>query len=141
MAHRLSTGLVKKMIDTSPVRTLLTGGTLNIFPGSQPTDADDAATVTPLLTITGITFEATAADGILLQTVGADWSGTVTADGTAGWYRISEAADAGLLASTTYARMDGAIATAGAQMNLASLSFVTGAPFVVTAAAITFPKE
>jgi hypothetical protein len=141
MALRLSTGLVKKMIDTSPVRTLLTGGKCLIFPGTQPTDADNAAGVTPLVTLDPITFEATATGGILIQTVGADWEGTVTADGTAGGFRICEAADSGTGASTTLARIDGAIATSGAQMNLASLTFVEDAPFIITSAAITFPKE
>lgn len=141
MTHRFSTGLVKKMIDTSPVRTLMTGGRISVFSGTQPTSADDAATGTQLLAITGITFENDGTGGILRQTIGADWSGTIAATGTAGWYRISESADAGLLASTTYARMDGAVATSGGQMNLATLSFVSGAPFVITDALITFPKE
>jgi hypothetical protein len=141
MPLRFSSGLVKKMVDTSPVRTLLTGGKILIFPGAQPAAADDAATVTPLITITGITFDSDGTGGILKQTTATDWTGTISADGTAGWFRICESADAGTGASTTLARMDGAIATSGGQMNLVNLSFVNGAPFTITDAQITFPKE
>lgn len=250
MALRFSSGLVKKLVDTSPVRTLLTGGKILIFAGAQPADADTAATTSPLLTIgnlappvqsavvgsatggtlaaatyyyvvtalnaqgetlksnetsyvaggatssvtvawtavagatgyriyrgtastvenvyysvagtavsfldtgaantggtppvsntTGIGFDADGSGGILKQTAATDWTGTIVADGTAGWFRICEAADAGTGASTTLARMDGAIATSGGQMNLASLTFVNLAPFTITDAQITFPKE
>lgn len=141
MALRFSSGLVKKMIDTSPIRTLMTGGKLLVFAGSQRTTADDAASTAPLLTITGITYEATGTGGILLQTVGADWSGTISTSGTAGWFCLCESADDGTSASTAYARIDGSVATSGGQMNLPSLALVAGAPFVVTDAAITFPKE
>lgn len=141
MPLRLSSGLVKKMIDTSPIRTLMTGGKILVFPGAQPATADDAAVVTAILTITPITYENDGTGGILKQTVGADWTGTVSADGTAGWFRLCESADAGTGASTTLARMDGTIATSGGQMNLASLTFVNGAPFTITDAVITFPKE
>lgn len=141
MAHRLSTGLVKKMVDTGSVRSILTGGKIQIYSGSQPASADAAATGTLLLEIDPITFDADGTGGVLRQTAATDWSGTIEASGTAGWYRICEEADDGASASTTLARMDGAIATSGGQMNLATLTFVNGAPFVITDAAITFPKE
>lgn len=141
MPLRFSSGLVKKMIDTSPVRTLMTGGKILVFPGAQPADADSAAGVTPLLTITPITYENDGTGGILKQTVATDWTGTISADGTAGWFRLCESADAGTGASTTLARMDGTVATSGGQMNLASLTFTAGAPFTITDAQITFPKE
>lgn len=141
MALRFSSGLVKKMVDTNPVRTILTGGKILIFAGAQPTSADDAATSTPLLTITPITFDADGSGGILKQTAATDWTGTISLDGTAGWFRICESVDAGTGASTSLARMDGVIATSGGQMNLASLTFVAGAPFTITDAQITFPKE
>lgn len=141
MPLRFSTGLVKKMVDTSPVRTLMTGGKILVFAGAQPASADDAATSSPLLTITPITFDVDGSGGILRQTAATDWTGTISLDGTAGWFRICEAADAGTGASTTLARMDGAVATSGGQMNLLSLSFAAGAPFTITDAQITFPKE
>jgi hypothetical protein len=141
MALRFSSGLVKKMVDTSPVRTLLTGGKILIFSGAQPASADDAAVNSALLTITGITFDTDGSGGILRQTAATDWTGTIAADGTAGWFRICESADAGTASSTTACRMDGAIATSGGQMNLGSLALVNGAPFTITDAQITFPKE
>ena len=59
----------------------------------------------------------------------------------AGWFRLREASDAGTAQSTTAARMDGSIATSGAQMNLGSLTLTQGAPFVLTAATFTLPQS
>lgn len=141
MPHRFSTGLVKKMVDTGSVRATMTGGKIMIFSGSQPTSADDATTGTKLWECDPITFDADGTGGILRQTAAADWTSTILANGTAAYYRICASGDTGLLSSTTAARMDGTVATAGGQMNLATLAFVLGAPFVVTDAQITFPKE
>lgn len=89
----------------------------------------------------GIAFDTDGTGGILKQLAATDWTGTVANSGTAGWFRICAPTDAGTGSSTTEARMDGSIATSGGQMNLASLTFTAGAPFTVTDAQITFPKE
>lgn len=250
MPLRFSSGLVKKMVDTGSVRSLLTGGKILIFAGAQPASADDAPTTSALLTMgnmaapvqsaisgsgtggtlaaatyyyvvtalnamgetvasnetnyvatgstssvtvswaavtgatsyriyrgtgagaentyfsaaagatsyvdtgaagtagsppgadtSGIKFDTDGTGGILKQLAATDWSGTVANSGTAGWFRICAPTDAGTGSSTTEARMDGSIATSGGQMNLASLTFTAGAPFTVTDAQITFPKE
>lgn len=248
MASRLSPGLVKKLVDTGSVRSLLNNGKILVFPGAQRATPDLAAGVTPLLTIgfmlppvqaaiaglgtggglaaatyyyvvsalnaagetlksneqsyvatgttssvtvswaavpgatsyriyrgtapatetvyytalgtatsfldtgaantggtpavantTGITFNADGSGGILSQTTGTDWLGTIAAAGTAGWFCVCESTDDGISASGTAARWDGAVATSGAEMNLASLTFSLGAPFTVTDAQFTFP--
>lgn len=81
----------------------------------------------------------TAAAGVLSKDAVEVWSGNAVATGTAGWFRIRGSNDAGG-ASTTLPRVDGAVATSGAQMNLGSLTITSGAPFVVPTGTLTLPK-
>lgn len=147
MATRLSTGLVNKLMDTSSFDTVFNAGFIDIFSGTQPASADDAPTGTKLCTIysdgaaAGLHFAAAAVNGALAKLGTETWSGTVQNTGTAGWFRLREASDAGTAHSTTAARMDGSIATSGAQMNLGSLTLTQGAPFVLTAATFTLPQS
>lgn len=146
MAARLSTGLVNKLMSAASFRAIFALGFIDVYSGVQPTSADDVPNGTKLCTLysngtsVGLTFEAAAVAGALHKLASETWSGTVLADGTAGWFRLREATDTGLAASTTAARYDGAVATNGAQMNLGSLSLLTGAPFLVAAAAFTLPQ-
>jgi hypothetical protein len=146
MATRLSTGLVSKLAVTSNLRTIFTACFLDIYSGVQPTSADDVPNGIKLVTIynngvsTGLNWEAAALTGVLLKLASETWSGTVLATGTAGWFRLREAGDAGTSSSTTAARVDGGIASSGAQMDLANLSLTIGAPFVLPSGQITLPK-
>ncbi len=146
MALRLSTGLVNKLMDTGSFKATFALGFIDIYTGTQPAAADDAPTGTKLVTIysdgttTGITFEASATDGTLEKNASETWSGTAIATGTAGWFRLRAAGDTGA-SSTTQARVDGAVSTSGAQMNLGSLSITSGAPFVLSAGSFTLPKS
>lgn len=147
MALRLSTGMVNKLMDTASFKTLLAGCFIDIYSGTQPASADDAATGTKLVTltksgdgVTGLTFEATATNGVLEKNPAETWQGTAVAGGTAGWFRMREASDTGVGASTTAVRVDGAISTSGAEMNLGSLTITQGAPFILSSAAFTLPK-
>lgn len=147
MTYRLSTGLATKLMDTSSFKTLFAGSFIDIYSGTQPASADDVPTGTKLATIysnntsLGINFAAAAVAGVLSKLGTETWSGNGLAAGTAGWFRLREALDAGTAASTTAVRCDGAIATSGAQMNLGSLTIAVGAPVVISAAAITLPKS
>lgn len=146
MAARLSTGLVNKMMATSAFRTIFALGFIDIYSGTQPTSADDVPSGTKLCTLysdgtaTGLSWETAASAGAMSKLNSQTWSATVGTAGTAGWFRLREASDTGLLASTTAARYDGAIATSGSQMNLGSLSLLAGAPFVISAAAFSLPQ-
>lgn len=147
MAARLSTGLVKYVMDTGSFRAAFDAGFIDIWTGSQPAAADDAATGTKLVTLyrdgvsLGIQFEATAPAGVLQQLSGQDWSGTAVATGTAGWFRMRESGDAGTGTSTTAKRFDGAVGTSGAEMNLGSVAITSGGPVVITGASFTLPKS
>lgn len=118
--------------------------------GSLPNTWNVSGTYT---TITGGTYVAmtggvnatnglkwgTVSGGVLSKDATETWSGDAVATGTAGWFRIRGSGDTGG-SSTALPRVDGAIATSGAQMNLGSLSITSGAPFVVPTGSITFPK-
>ena len=147
MALTLSTATVKKLLDTSPLRTLFNLCFLDIYSGTKPTAADDVPNGTKLVRIsnaggaTGLTWEAAATGGIMVKTTAEVWSGTVLATGTAGWFRIMENADPGTASSTTLMRIDGTISTTGADLNLTNLSLVVSAPFIMNSCAITLPKS
>lgn len=147
MATRLSTGLVNKLMDTGSFKATFTAGFIDIYSGTQPASADDAPTGTKLLTVysdgtsAGLHFAAAAVNGAIAKLSSETWSGTIQNGGTAGWFRLREASDSGTSVSTTACRLDGAISTSGAQMNLGSLTLTQGAPFVLTAANFTLPQS
>ena len=146
MAFRLSTGLVNAIMATSSLKSALEGASgflIDIYSGTQPTNPDAAATGTLLVTVslggagTGMHFETAATAGVLPKKASETWSGTAVATGTAGWFRIRATTDAGTGASTTASRVDGAIATSGAEMTLGSLTLTSGAPFVMSSGSVT----
>lgn len=145
MALKLSTGCAKKMLDTGSFKTVFNLCKINIYSGSQPATPDSAATGTLLCTITvsgggtGLTWNAAAVANAIDKNSGETWSGTVLADGTAGWFRAYEAGGTPAGASTTEARFDGSVATSGADMNLGTLTLSTGATFTLTAGTFTIP--
>jgi hypothetical protein len=72
-------------------------------------------------------YNATA--GLITKDVTQTWSGTAVATGTAGWFRYKgSVVDAGALdSSAVFLRLDGSVATSGAQMNMSSTSITSGA--------------
>lgn len=145
MAVRFSTGCANKMLGTSPLRTLLTNCFIDIYTGTQPASPDTGATGTKLVrlyangTSTGLNFDAPVANVLTKAAAETTWSGTVLADGTAGYFRICENTDAGTATSTTAVRIDGSIATSGADMNLGNVLLSLGSTFSITTGTITLP--
>lgn len=146
MALTLSTGCVKKLMDTNPFKTVFNLCFIDIYSGSKPTSPDNAPNGTLLVTVsnagtaTGLTWSATAPAGVISKNGAETWSGTIAASGTAGWFRIRESGDVTPnSSSTTLARVDGTVSTSGADMNLGSLTFTAAAPFVLTQSDITLP--
>lgn len=84
-----------------------------------------------------------AAAGVIGKTSTETWQGTAVATGTAGWFRYKAAvADAGASDSTeTYIRMDGNIATSGANMNMSNTSITTSAVQTLTTFNLTAPAQ
>jgi len=123
---------------------------LDIYSGTQPSDADSVETGTKLVSVTlasgafvggaaanGINMGEVAA-GVLAKEAGEVWSGVGLADGTAGWFRMYDNAYT-TGASTSEVRMDGAVATSGSQLNMSSTTIVTAATSTIDTLALTQP--
>lgn len=153
MAWRVSTKLLNEMFNA--VRSQLANGTIEIYSGSQPASANDAATGTLLGRVTlnaaawaegsatnGLEFDAAAARQMTKAT-GEVWQFTGLSDGTAGWFRFrGNAADAGAADPTfLLPRIDGRIATTGAELNLSNLNIVTGATTTIDSFTLRWPTN
>jgi hypothetical protein len=88
----------------------------------------------------GLTFGDSAA-GVLARNTAEVWSGTAVADGTAGWFRyVGAVTDPGTSDATeTYIRLDGNIATSGANLNMSNTAIVTGAVQTISGFSLTYP--
>lgn len=110
----------------SSVKEIFNKSKIKIYTGTQPASADDATTGTLLVEVTvngdgtGLTFD-DASNGIIKKNSTEIWSGTAVATGTAGWFRLQSEADPESL-SETAERIDGAIATSGAELNMSNTS-------------------
>ena len=85
----------------------------------------------------GISFGG-ATTGILSKT--GTWSGVNAATGTAGWFRLCSAVADTQLSSTTALRMDGNIASSGANLNMVT-SLTAAATTTIDTADLTFPAS
>jgi hypothetical protein len=129
-------------------RNIFKNGILEIYSGTQPTDADTVEAGVKLLRITvssgavvpgvatnGLNFDAPSA-GVLSKAAAETWSGVGLANGTAGWFRFyTNLYQTG--AGTTLVRFDGSVSTSGAQLNLSSVSIVTSATTTIDTFTVT----
>ena len=151
MTVRLSTQLRNNLAGTVGFATSFANGVIEIYTGTQPATADSAVSGTLLGTVTlasGAFTPGAATNGLTwaASTGGAvsksgTWSFNGIAAGTAGWFRLKgNAVDAGG-ASTVLPRLDGSIATSGADMNLSNLSITIGAPSTIDSFSFTIPAQ
>lgn len=146
MALRLSTGLRQALLGTADFDTIFTDCFINIYTGVQPADADQIASGSLLATIysnnptdtLGLEFDDPVA-GVIAKAVAETWAGTALLSGTAGWFRMWAAGDDPAILSTTEERVDGNIATSGANMNMTNTSIVAAAVQTISAFTITMP--
>lgn len=93
--------------------------------------------------VNGLKLDYNAAAGVITKDATQTWSGTAVGAGTqtAGWFRYKgSVADAGALdSSAVFLRMDGNIATSGANMNMSSTSITNGALQTLSTFAFTVP--
>jgi hypothetical protein len=131
----------------------LRNGTLSIYSGTQPANADTAYAGTLLCTYTissgafsagsetnGLEF-GDAASGAIDKASGEVWSGEAAATGTAGWFRFSGNATDAHGASTTLPRIDGTCGTSGSDLVLSTTSFVSGQTYTIDQFEITLPYQ
>ena len=155
MAIRLSSGLRTAMLSaggigtggTGGLKTLLDGGVIDIFTGSQPASADYVETGTKLVRISstsgttnldGVRF-GTAAAGVLGRTVPV-WSGIVAVAGVAGWFRFYGTTGTSGTSATTW-RFDGGVGVSGADLNLSHTDLALDSVLALTTFNITQPAE
>lgn len=151
MAIRLSTGLRTALLGgaggTAGLKTMMNGGVLDIFTGSQPASADYTETGTKLVRISSTSGSAvndgvrfgTGAAGVLPLTTPV-WSGVVQVAGVAGWFRFYGTTGTSGTSATTW-RFDGAVGVAGADLNLSYTSLVVDSVLTITTFNITEPAE
>ena len=130
MTISTSTGLRASMLAGPGVKPSLDGGEIRIYGGIAPAAADDGlGAATLLCTVklggsSGITFDDSTA-GLLKIPGGASWHGANAATGTATFFRVCQAADTGA-ASTSAPRIQGSVGVVGADLNLDTVSLVSG---------------
>ena len=125
---------------------------IDIYTGSQPTDANTAEAGTKLASITlaggifvggatanGINFGEVVA-GVLSSEAGETWSGTGISAGTAGWFRCYDNAYT-VGASTSLIRFDGAVATSGSQLNMTNTAVTVDGTTTIDSVALTLPAS
>ena len=147
MTIRLSTGLRNALLDggaSGGIKGSFNLGFMAILTGTQPTSADTGTTGTLLGTVsvsgggTGVTFDSAAA-GVISKAAAETWRFTGLTDGVAGHFRLYAAGDTITSTSTTAKRLDGAIGTSGADLNLSNLNVTTGQVNTVDTFTITMP--
>lgn len=130
-------------------------GTLHIYTGSQPADADAAETGSKLVEIqvaSGAFTPGTDTNGLswgsgavgVISKASEVWSGTAGATGTAGWFRFyTNAEDTGADGGSPFTkiRFDGTVGTSGAQLIVSSTSITDLATVTIDTAALTFPMS
>lgn len=108
-------------------------GTIKIYSGTIPTDADTAVgaqTLLATLTFSDPAFGAASNGVATASAITSDASADATA--TAAWARIAD--------STGTTVMDVTVGTSGDDINFNTVSFVTGATVAITALTYTQPK-
>lgn len=146
MTLKASTGLRNALLDTGPLKTAMDLGFIHIYAGAVPSSADDSLGAAVLLCTlsaggigTGLTFESTAVDGALWKNSAETWAGTNVAGGVAAFYRHVAPGDTGA-SSTLQARIQGAIAVSGSDMNMtAGTTLVNGAPNLLNSYFVNLP--
>ena len=151
MTVRLSTKLRDNLAGTTGFASTFANGIIDVYTGTQPATADSAVSGTLLGRITlnsgafvagtatnGLTFAAASGGAVSKSGV---WSFNGVAAGTAGWFRLKGNALDNDALSTTLPRLDGSIATSGADLNLSNISIAIGAPSTVDSFVWTQPAQ
>jgi hypothetical protein len=108
-------------------------GTIKIYTGTIPTDADTALGAQTLLAT--LTFSATAfgsASNGVATAAAITSDSSADATGTAAWARVANGA------GTT--QFDCTVGTSGDDINFNTVSFVTGAVIAISSMTVTMPK-
>lgn len=120
------------MLASGSFKGALAGTIIRVYGGAAPAAADDALGAAVLLctisvdgTGTGVTLDATASGGVIVKNPSEVWTGDVVTSGTAAFFRMELASDAGAF-STSAVRMQGTVGLVGADLNFSSVSLLVG---------------
>jgi hypothetical protein len=116
--------------------------TFAVVSGVTTITKTDANLAGGVAAVNGLKFDNSIA-GAMGKLTTQTWSGVNVATGTAGWFRqYGSVADASALDSTaTVLRVDGAVATSGAEMNLNSTAFTNLATTTLSGWSDTIPAQ
>lgn len=107
------------------------------------TDVNIGTTTLGVSAVNGLKMDYNISAGNFTKDATQTWSGTAAATGTAGWFRYEGSiVDSLALDSASppvYLRMDGSIATSGADLNMSSTSITSGAVQTVSTFSLTIP--
>lgn len=148
MTFKVSTGARNQLLTSQALRDIFALGFLDIYAGTVPATADDSIGAATLLcrvsdggTGLGLNFNlATTSAGVLAKLSSQVWSGSNVAGGTATFFRFVQSTDDGS-SSTTQVRMQGAVGTSGAELNLASVTLVLAALLTIDSFTVTVPTS
>ncbi len=144
MALTFSTGLRTKILGKATVDTgsnglrgIFDGYFISLYSGAQPSNADQAPTGTLLLTFSvnaggsgaPLHFDAPVL-GVISKAAAEVHKGLGIAAGTAGWFRLALAADAGTT-NTSDPRIDGSVAVTGGDLSLSTTNIAIGTPVTI----------
>lgn len=133
MANNFKIANASANAEVDALTALLDGGTLKIYTGTQPTDADTAIGAQVLLATLTFGSPAFAAGSSGVATANAiTQDSSADATGTAAWFRCLTSGGAKVC--------DGSVGTSGADCNLNSIAISAGAIVSVTAMTITQGK-
>lgn len=142
MANNLKVTNAVAQAMLTAVKTAIDAGTaavIEIYTGSQPTDADTAigaqtklATLTMNATAFGAVSDAN--PGAIMTAAAITDDSSADATGTAAWFRMLTQAG-----GTTI--LDGSVGTSGADMNMNTTAFTSGSVISITSLTITQPES
>ena len=147
------TGTVLVACVGGSLKDIFMDGTIRIYSGSQPTDADTAVSGTLLMEFSqsagsysqgsftnGLEF-GDAASGAISKASSETWQSVASASGTAGYFRlVGNPTDSGA-ASTTLPRIDGTVGTtSSSDLVIGTTTIVAARPYTIDTFTFTLPE-
>lgn len=146
-----STGLRNGMLVTGSFRSLMNDCRIRIYAGPTiPENADVALpgdeTLMYEFTVgddgsTDLTWASTAAGGVVLKASAEAWQSTADAAGDMAFFRVYVPPDNPSTLSTTAARMQGTVGTAGADLLVTNVTKALSDPFTLDYFAVAIPES
>lgn len=130
----MKTAITVRNTQLDALNTLLNGGSLRIYSGTEPATPETALsgnTLLAQLTLGATAFGAAASGVVTANAITADAS--ADASGTATFFRI-------LSADGTTVRFQGTVGTSGADLNLNSVAISAGAQVSISSLTVTLPQ-